>query len=134
MDETDSAFLLARKVDYQDFPIDISNVETWVSCLLAGEAAFHDQINKYQYIKATSWKYEGEWRIVGGDRQGETELFADYGFNPRELTGIYFGTQCSPEDRDDMLSLLTHGLDHVLPYEAVEDRQEGKFVFRGLAR
>lgn len=134
LDEADSAFLLARKVDYQDFPIDISNVETWVNCLLAGEAAFHDQINKYQHIKATSWEYEGEWRIVGGDRQGETELFADYGFNPRTLTGIYFGTQCSPKDREDMLSLLVHDLGHVSTYEAFEDRHQGKFDFRPFTR
>lgn len=133
VDETDSAFLVARQVDYQDYPIDISDVETWANGLVEGPEALMELINQYQYIKATSWKYEEEWRIVSpGTRQGETGLFADYGFSPRELTGLYFGTQCSPKDRDIMLSLLVYGLDHVSAHEAFEDRHQGKFDFRPL--
>lgn len=132
VDGIGNPFSQARKVEYQDFPIDISNVRTWARGLLAGEAALHELINKYQYIKATSWRYEEEWRIVGGDRAGETELFADYDFNPRELTSIYFGTLCLATDREEILSLLADDLDHVAPYEAFEDRYQGKFDFRPL--
>lgn len=37
VDEIGGAFLRTRKVEYQDFPIDISDVETWASCLLGGK-------------------------------------------------------------------------------------------------
>lgn len=135
VDETDSAFLVARQVIYQDFPIEIADPQAWARSMLGQtESTLLDRIMEYQYIKATSWSYEQEWRIVSSARQGETGQFANYGFHPRELAGIYFGTQCSTEDRDDMLSLLGHGLDHVSSYEAVEDRHQGKFVFRKMAR
>lgn len=129
-----SFFSQARKVEYQDFPIDISNVNTWASGLLEGEAALHELINKFQYIKATSWGYEEEWRIVRGDRAGETALFEDYDFDPCELTGIYFGTRCLDTDREEILSSLVDDLDHVELYEAFEDRYKGKFDFRPLER
>ncbi len=135
VDVTDSAFLQAQQVNYQNFPIEFSDPQTWGRCMLGlTELTLLDHTLEYQYIKATSWSYEKEWRIVGGARQGETELFADYDYHSRDLAGIYFGTQCSPEDRDDLLSLLVHGLNHVLPYEAFNDRHQGKFVFRELAR
>lgn len=135
IDELDSAFLVARPVIYQDTPPAIADVNTWASCMLGqSESAYWDLFTEYQYVKTTPWSYEKEWRIVSGARPGETELFADYGFEPPELTGIYFGPQCSAEDRAAMLGLLVHGLEHVQAHEALADSQQAKFTFRAVSR
>jgi hypothetical protein len=65
------------------------------------------------------------WRVVG-----ETELFADYGFYPRELAGVYLGTQCSKDDEKEILALLSHGFEHVSAYRALIDGPEVKFIFQ----
>lgn len=133
VDELDSAFLVARPVVYQDTAPAVADADAWVSCMLGqGERTYHDLFTEYQYVKTTAWSYEREWRIVSGARPGETGLFGDYGFHPRELTGIYLGPKCSTEDRSDLLALLAHGLEHVQAYEAFPDSQQAKFAFRAI--
>ena len=129
VDELDSAFLAARPVIYQDTPPAIADVDTWVNCLLGKGLDYETLFTESQYIKTTAWSYEKEWRIVSGNRPGESGLFADYGFHPRELTGIYFGPKCSTADREDLLALRTYGLEHVRAYEAAGDRIQAKFTF-----
>jgi hypothetical protein len=55
----------------------------------------------------------------------DSELLGDYGFHPRELTGIYFGPKCPDGDRSDLLNLLSHGLEHVKVYEMIFDYAAG---------
>ena len=135
IDQLDSIFLVARPVVYQDAPPAITDPETWVSCLLGeGLPLFQEIITEYQYIKTSPWSHEREWRIVVPlPRSGDSELFGDYGFYARELTGIYIGPQCSAENRSDLLALLSHGLQHVRAYEASTDNQEARFVFRPIS-
>jgi Protein of unknown function (DUF2971) len=134
--QVDSIFLVAKPIVYQDAPPAIANPEAWVNCLLGeGEPMFQKIITEYQYVKTTPWSHEREWRIVVPlPRLGDSELFGDYGFFTREVTGIYFGPHCSAEDRSDLLALLSHGLEHVQAYEAFSDPQQAKFEFRPIQR
>jgi Protein of unknown function (DUF2971) len=133
VDQLDSAFLVARPVIYQDTPPAIADKQVWARCILGrGEKTYQDLYTEYQYVKTTAWSYEREWRIVSLARSGESGLFADYPFHPRELSGIYFGTRCSKEDQTDILSLLTHGLDHVSAYRARAEGVEAKFTFQRI--
>ena len=135
VDELDSAFLVARPVQYQDTPPAIADPDQWVSCMLGqGGSTYHDLFTEYEYVKTNAWSYEKEWRIVSWARPGESGLFEDYGFNPRELTGIYFGPKCSIEDRSDLLALLGHGLEHVRAHEAFLDSQQARIAFRPIIR
>ena len=70
---------------------------------------------------------------MSGARPGESGLFADYPFYPRELTGIYFGSKCSTEDRVELLALLAQGLEHVRAHEVSHDDQQARFSFRVIA-
>lgn len=134
VDELDSAFLMARPVIYQDGPPAIADVNTWVNAMLGQGVKYTDLFTEYQYVKTSAWSYEKEWRIVSGQRQGESGLFGDYGYHPHELTGIYFGPKCSANDRADLLSLLAHGLEHVQAHEALQDSQQARFTFRVIRR
>jgi hypothetical protein len=127
----DSPFLVARPVAYRDAPPSIADPCVWVDRMLS-QTGYADLFIEYQYVKTTPWSYEKEWRIVSSARFGETGLFADYGFNSRDLTGIYFGPKCSTEDRSDLLALLTHGLGHVRAYETIPDAQQARFTFQSI--
>jgi hypothetical protein len=136
VDELDSAFLSARPVVYQDTPPAIADANTWVSCTLGqGGLTYEDLFIEYLYVKTSAWSYEKEWRIIMlGARPGESGFFGDYGFHPHDLTGIYFGSKCSAEDRLDLFALLTHGLEHVLAYEPFSDSHQARFAFRAITR
>jgi hypothetical protein len=67
-----------------------------------------------------------------GRRPGDSELFGEYGFHPSELTAIYFGRNCSDEDRSDLLKLLAHGLEHVQAHEVFLNVQEAKIESRAI--
>jgi hypothetical protein len=135
LEEIDSCFLAARPVIYQDSPPAIADVQTWVRCILnQNESSYSDHFTEFLYIKTTAWSYEREWRIVSSARPGETGLFADYPMHPRALRGLYFGPKCSANDKSDILSLLAHGLEHVLAYEAVESWREARFSFDCVQR
>jgi len=134
IDELDSPFLMARPIIYQDSPPTIADADAWVSCILGqGTSTYWDLFTEYQYVKTNAWSYEKEWRIVSGARPGESGLFADYPFYPRELTGIYFGSKCSTEDRVELLALLAQGLEHVRAHEVSHDDQQARFSFRVIA-
>ena len=135
VDGVDSAFLVARPVIYQDDPPAIATPEAWVNCLLGqGETTYEDLFKEYQYVKTLDWSSEKEWRIVSGARPGEDGLFRDYGFSPREIVGVYFGSKCAERDRADLLSLLAHGLEHIRVYEAIPDIRRAKFHFQIIER
>lgn len=135
IDEVDSNFLVARPVVYQDTPPAIADPQEWARRMVGqAESIYDDLFAEYQYVKTTAWSYEREWRIVSMAGPGETGLFGDYGFHPRELSAVYFGTKCSPEDQADVLGLLSHGLEHVQAWKASPHAQEARFEFREMSR
>jgi hypothetical protein len=130
LDEVDSVFLMARPVVYQDALPAIANRQAWVRCIVReGKAAFVDLITEYQYVKTTSWSHEREWRLATLARAGDSGLFSDWGFHPRELSGVYLGPCCSEQDERETLSLLSHGLEHVTAYRARIRGVAPKFPF-----
>lgn len=135
VEEVDSAFLAARPVVYQDSAPSIADANAWVSCMLGqGEKSYQDLFMEYLCVKTCAWSYEKEWRIPApGRRPEDNELFGDYGFNPRELTAIYFGPKCPDEDRADLLKLLAHGLEHVQAHEMSFDVPQARLVSRSIA-
>jgi hypothetical protein len=131
VDEVDSPLLIARPVIYQDGPPKIATAQAWVDCMLGKPGAdYWELFSQLQYIKTSAWAYEREWRVVAFARPGDTGFYADYPFFESELTGIYFGPQCAPEDRKDLLALRQHGLEHVRPFEAVPSIAAARFDFR----
>jgi hypothetical protein len=135
VDEVDSAFLVDRPVVYQDSP-SIADVTAWARCILhEGDARYEDLFVEYLHVKNPEWSYEKEWRIAApGRRPDDDELFGDYGFNPRELTAIYFGPGCPDGDRADFLKLLAHGFEHVEAYEMLSDTRRARLVPRPVPK
>jgi hypothetical protein len=133
VDEIGSPFLVARPVIYQDSLPEIAEKQAWVRCMLGlSDKTITDLFTEYQYIKTMAWSYEKEWRVISFALPGESEMFADYLFHPRELSAIYLGERCAEQDLSDILSLLTHGLEHVSAYRAFLNGAQPKFMFRKI--
>ena len=133
VDEIDSSFLVARPVIYQDSLPAIADPKVWARCMLGQtKSSCTDLFTEYAYVKTTNWSYEREWRIVSMASPGETGLFTDYSFYPRELAGIYLGPQYPTEQRANLLALLTNGLEHVRVHEALRGGVEAKFKFHKI--
>jgi Protein of unknown function (DUF2971) len=130
VDELDSAFLVARPVIYQDAPPIIASPEVWVNCIFGvGGIKFRDLFDQYMYLKTKPWEYEKEWRIVSGARPGENGLYGDYGFHPKEITGIYLGPRCPSDVKREFRDLLINDFAHVRVYESQVDNINARFVF-----
>jgi len=133
IDALDSVFLMARPVVYQDALPAIADKGVWARCLVReGQAAFVNLFTEYQYVKTTAWAYEREWRLASLARSGESGLFSDWGFSPRELSAVYLGPRCSAADESEILALLVHGLEHVTAHRASIRGAIPKFTFEPL--
>ena len=72
--------------------------------------------------------------LCRGAARATASCSATTGFHPRELTGIYFGPKCAEQDREDLLKLLGHGLEHVKVYQMHFDTKQARLVARPLER
>lgn len=136
IDELDSSLLVARPVIYQDGAPAISSAQNWANSMLrvSGSRPYAEMFFECQYVKSTAWTYEKEWRVVSGARRGDTGTYADIPFNPREASAVFFGSRCSPQDREDILALLAGDLGHVAAWQATENAVAGRFAFERLPR
>jgi hypothetical protein len=100
LDELDSVWLVARPVVYQSAPPAIADARTWARCMLRkDQRTYLDLFTEYQYTKTPDWAYEREWRIATFRRAEDSAEFSDWGFDPRELVGVYLGPRCSEPDQ-----------------------------------
>jgi hypothetical protein len=83
----DPHFGLAMRVQYTDARPEIP---------VYGDRGF-DKLKGYLLTKTKKWDYEAEWRLV---RQGFT---GNMPFPPACLTGIIFGKDITPSDRDEVI-------------------------------
>ena len=114
----DSALQLAKPVIYQDTPPRIADVNEWARAIVETNGKrFHELFREMQYVKATSWAYEKEWRVVSYARPDSSGLTSDLGFHPKEVRGLYLGPNTLPADEAVLRSLLVGDLNHVTVYK-----------------
>jgi DUF2971 family protein len=135
IDELDSVWLVARPVVYQAAPPSIADARTWARCMLRkDDRTYQDLFTEYQYTKTPDWAYEREWRIASFKQPEESGEFSYWGFDPRELVGVYLGSRCSEQDQADILAALTDGLEHVSVFRARITGPAGKFTFEAVPK
>jgi len=88
-----------------------------------------DLFTEYMHVKTIDWSLEREWRLVTLKREGDSGLYSDWGVHPRELSGVYLGPKCLEQDQSEILSLLSHGLEHARVYRASILGATPKFTF-----
>ncbi|MBN1972559.1 MAG: DUF2971 domain-containing protein [Sedimentisphaerales bacterium] len=112
----DSPWLIAQPIVYQDSPPILATKQEWIKSITGQKLLKYDEPQFWEpYIitKKIDWEYQKEWRVVDFCDKGETGLFSDYGFDPRELRSVYLGCDISEKDVKDITSLLKFDLAHV---------------------
>lgn len=77
-----------------------------------------EQMEAILLTKSDLWAYEEEYRII------ETQKKGRYHFSGHLLTGVIFGCQMTPKDKDEIRKLVENRNDLVQLYEAKQKDQE----------
>jgi len=113
-----------KKFDLHEFPHKVEYIDGYgfLSHAVSREER-NKQMETILLSKYNDWSYEGEYRIIDFDFQGNKP------FQKELLTKIIFGLKASPENMNRMVNLCReHGFEHVL-FEKAE-KVEGTFALR----
>lgn len=113
-----------KKFDLHEFPHKVEYIDGYG---LLSHAVSREERNKQMETillsKYNDWSYEGEYRIIDFDFQGNKP------FQKELLTKIIFGLRSSPEDMQSMVKLCReNGFEHVV-FEKAE-KIEGTFALK----
>lgn len=113
-----------KRFDLHEFPHSVQYVQGYG--LLSHATNREERKKQMETIllsKYVDWAYEGEYRIIDFDFQGNKP------FNKKLLTKIIFGLKASPDNMRKMVNLCKeHGFDHV-QFEKAE-RVDGSFSLK----
>ena len=105
-DELDSAWLLAKPVDYPVLKPAIYTAEGWAMLLtMPQDLAIRTLLDASTFTKSPDWSYEREWRITSFKRPSDIGPFTDYPFHEMELAAVYMGPAISASDRESVTAL-----------------------------
>lgn len=122
LEEADSAWLIAKPVNYSDEPLKCNTAEGLANLMLyTPDFAIPIIMEEYTHTKTTDWAYEKEWRIASWKRPHESGTYSDYRFLPNELIGITFGASTSEGDKRDLVLMLRKLYPHVMIWQAAID-------------
>lgn len=129
-DATDSAFLLARPVEYREEPPSLPDVEWWAKAITCQPIVDLAGIwSEYFYVKKPDWSPEREWRVVTYAGQDETGDFSDYPLSPHNILSVYVGYKASESEVTTLLAALGRTHQHVVVYQAALNRLAGRIEF-----
>lgn len=69
------------------------------------------------HTKTKDWEYEKEWRVIYKVDPVKDALFTDFKFYPHELKSITFGLKISPDNKDEILKLVSSQYAHCELYQ-----------------
>lgn len=106
LDALDSAWLLAKPIEYTNEKLLTDSCEGMADLLLREESVVGKYLaNEVIYIKTKEWEYEREWRVAFSKRDGEEGLYSDYKFHQLELKSIILGHQFDNSELPDIVAL-----------------------------
>ena len=98
----DSQFRIAKPVEYHDaLPVLFENNK--FAQLITGQismdddSSIEDSFDRITLTKALTWKYEKEWRIVGGDGFHPDKEVETNQFHTDDLEAVIFGARFSSD-------------------------------------
>jgi len=129
-----SAFLMAKKVEYKDAPPLISQPDAWINWTLGiDDITFQNLLTEYEHLKKSSWSNEREWRIVSFEAKKTSDLsndlFSYYQFHNQTLKKIYLGYKCNAEHKSAIYQTCQENYKHVTLYNVVLDEIKREYRY-----
>lgn len=126
----DSAFLMAKEVEYNDDPPLIGQPDVWMDWTLGiGDLTPQDLFTQHAHLKKSSWSNEKEWRIVSFETNDISNLFSYYEFDSHVLKGIFLGYKCKAEDKLAIYNICQEKYTHVALYNVVLDENNRVYQY-----
>jgi len=133
IDELDSPFLVAKKVEYSAEYPSLATEEEWLNHLLyINRIDFGKRHFNLCYVKGDVWGYEKEWRIsITSEKHPLGE--AVYNGEPPEVFGaIYLGCRMPKEDKQQIMDLANQNLPNMEVWQAIQGSKAYKIEFQQL--
>ncbi len=120
VDHLDSAWLVAKPVNYTDEPLHFNTTEGFADMMFYDpDYAASKIMEEYTHTKTADWAYEKEWRIASWKRPNEICNYSDYKFHGDELHGITFGALMSDDNKTELTLLVKDQYPHVKLWQAI---------------
>lgn len=132
-----SIFWLAKPVSYSAGIPAIATLEEWLRHE-TGQFTLQlsDRFDRYAFSKSTRWSYEEEWRVARVLKNQTPEAASkkrDFlGFEPSDLSAIYFGYRASSEDLDAIWGMVKSKYPWVECFRTVLSPKSAKLEFQLL--
>jgi len=108
-DELDSAWLMAKKVEYPETKPHVYTAEGWAELLLKPqEEATKTILHTCSYTKSPDWSYESEWRVSSFKRENDAGLISDYKVSKHEFGNLYLGPHIHAEAKAQLIQLAAN--------------------------
>lgn len=120
--ELDSVFRCARPVDYLESAPKLLTDEAWAQFLAGNSTLGTHLADPLMFLKSTHWSHERELRIVTGEGRKPDEEFEDLGFDPLELSAVYFGAS-GGDLRAELEPILIEHYPRTQRWQASQGRQ-----------
>jgi len=96
-----------------------------------GHLATPEQFQDSVYVKAETWAYEKEWRVLGGwEDENSVE---DIPFRPNEMTAVYLGCRMSNADQEQIRAMVGEKYPHAVIRAGTKSTRRFALVFAGAA-
>lgn len=106
-DELSSAWLQAKPIKYTyEKPLTYSAPGMAELLFQEDGNAISYINNEIPYLKTPEWEYEREWRVSAYKRDGDEELFSDFGFHSKELQSVILGPHFDMGQLDTVVDIL----------------------------
>ncbi len=125
INEIDNIFLAANRVKYcEQFPT-FGNREEWISYIKGGSGISAPHFyNEVLHSKSRHWEYELEWRIVVPMKEKAGEDYAYSKFCPEEIPEIYIGCEMSPENKNNLITLIRTKFPNTKIFEGIKSKKK----------
>lgn len=118
VEEDDSAWLAAQRVEYQEHFPTITVDEFIETSLGISEKKLEEiALRKFVTTKSRDWEYEKEWRVVSHLIDSSVS-YEDWKILSSELESIYFGCNISEENKMDILNILRQKYPNTKVYQS----------------
>lgn len=126
--EVDSPLTVAKKVHYSD---KIPEMKFGNFVLNNTYEDRKQVIDTFTLTKGSAWSYEKEWRIIT-ELRNKTNQFEVIPFAKQEVGGLYLGCRISPEDKEELISIMNEKYPWAPIYQAHCKKEEFALYFEQI--
>ena len=131
--QEDNPLCVAEPVIYSEAPPSLHTQEDWIDETMGISNLNHEELYfRYAYVKSDVWAYEKEWRVWDLIPERQEALYSEYPLRDKEIAAVYLGCKISPDDKTELLTLMSQKQPHAKIFQARKASDEFRLDFQEL--